>query len=264
MFVRVLSENTTNQPEYQTEHGLSFYIETGDHKILFDMGHGEIFAQNAKRCEVNLADVDIAVISHGHHDHGGGIQVFLRENETAPVYVNRHIFEPHFYKTERYNGLNPELAVNKRFVFVDDYLDLGDGMELFSCNDRKQKYDPQIVDLNTLEEGEFVPDDFRHEQYLVVQEGNKKILFCGCCHKGILNVMNWMQPDVVIGGFHLFRLDLNGSDLERLEETAQILNEYHTEYYTCHCTGTAQFEFLKKRMGERIQYLSAGDELDIS
>lgn len=50
MRIRVLSENTANRPGFQTEHGLSFYIETGLHRILFDMGHGEIFAENAKLC----------------------------------------------------------------------------------------------------------------------------------------------------------------------------------------------------------------------
>lgn len=121
-----------------------------------------------------------------------------------------------------------------------------------------------ITGLTTFTNGVFIPDDFRHEQYLLIQEGGKKILFTGCCHKGILNVLEWLRPDVVIGGFHFFRMDLEGTDRERLFEAATILSEYNTEYYTCHYTGVEQFHFLKSLTEERLQYLSAGDELDIS
>lgn len=263
MIVRVLTENTANQPGFKTEHGLSFYIETAASRILFDMGHGAIFAENAKQCGVDLSAVDFAVISHGHHDHGGGVEIFFQENMKAPVYVNRHIFEPHYHDDGRNIGLDPALASNPRFVFVDDYQKIDEGIELFSCNNRKRKYDLFVDHLNVMEGGVLIPDDFRHEQYLMLQERGKKILISGCCHKGILNVMNWMKPDVLIGGFHFFHMGLDGSDRQKLEEAAELLNEYHTEYYTCHCTGVEQYEFLKKRMGERLQYLSAGDELDI-
>ena len=44
---------------------------------------------------------------------------------------------------------------------------------------------------------------------------------------------------------------------------AEKLLEYDTVYYTGHCTGEAQYEKLKKVMGDRLQKLSSGVEIVI-
>ena len=49
MIVKVLSENTTSSDKLGSEHGLSLYIETGTHKILFDTGASGLFAENAEK-----------------------------------------------------------------------------------------------------------------------------------------------------------------------------------------------------------------------
>ena len=71
MYVTVLVENTSFTEGLRAEHGLSLYIEANDKKILFDMGQTELFADNAEKLGIHLADVDVAVLSHGHYDHGG-------------------------------------------------------------------------------------------------------------------------------------------------------------------------------------------------
>ena len=49
-----LAENTCKSGLYGTEHGLSLYIETEKHKILFDMGQSELFCENAKENHDNI------------------------------------------------------------------------------------------------------------------------------------------------------------------------------------------------------------------
>ena len=49
---------------------------------------------------------------------------------------------------------------------------------------------------------------------------------------------------------------------ERLREYAEQLNNYDTEYYTCHCTGEAQYAFLSGII-RRLHYLSAGQTVEI-
>jgi 7,8-dihydropterin-6-yl-methyl-4-(beta-D-ribofuranosyl)aminobenzene 5'-phosphate synthase len=71
MLIKTLVENTAISKDFGSEHGLSLYIETKKHKILFDVGASGLFLQNAKRLGVNIVDVDFLVISHGHCDHGG-------------------------------------------------------------------------------------------------------------------------------------------------------------------------------------------------
>ena len=81
--ITALIENTTENPDIETEHGLSLYIETQKHRILFDMGQTDMFARNAERLGADISAVDIAVLSHGHYDHGNGFGRFFRENQNA-------------------------------------------------------------------------------------------------------------------------------------------------------------------------------------
>ena len=43
----VLTENTSYKEDLLYEHGLSLWIETEHHKILFDSGQSDVFYQNA-------------------------------------------------------------------------------------------------------------------------------------------------------------------------------------------------------------------------
>ena len=80
MKIVTLLENTAGDAGLCAAHGLSLYIETPKHKILFDMGPDARFLDNAKKLGVDLSAVDIAVLSHGHYDHGGGLRAFCEIN----------------------------------------------------------------------------------------------------------------------------------------------------------------------------------------
>ncbi len=263
MIIKALVENTTINEELKAEHGLSLYIETARHRILFDMGQTDCFAYNADKLGIDLSTVDIVVLSHGHYDHGGGMARFLSLNNKASVYINRHAFEPHYNGSEKYIGLEPSLAQSDRLIFVDDYLKIDDELEVFSCNDNARPYDMGNFGLNMLQGKKLVPDDFKHEQYLLIKENDKRVLLSGCSHKGILNIVSWFSPDVLIGGFHFVKLEPDSDDREVLSLAANILNQYPTTYYTCHCTGTTQYEFLKETMGSKLHYLSTGQTVEI-
>ena len=70
--------------------------------------------------------------------------------------------------------------------------------------------------------------------------------------------MKWLEPDVLIGGFHFMKEDVSTGSNARLDEAAVTLKNYGTRYYTCHCTGVEQFAYMKERMGDALQYISAG------
>lgn len=262
MKLTVLTENTTVNSELQTEHGLSLYIESCEHKILFDMGQSSLFDQNAQNMGIDLTQADLAVLSHGHYDHGGGLEHFLKINPTASVYVNEHAFGSYHNISDKYIGLNSALAESDRIVMVSDYLKIADGLELFSCNERIRPWKTLPFGLQKLENDHLVLDDFLHEQYLLIEEDGKRILISGCSHKGIFNIADWFKPDILIGGFHFMKLDLSvDADVRFLEKAAEILLRYDTTYYTCHCTGEAQYAFLKEKMGDRLQYAATGSKI---
>ena len=256
MKITCLVENTTYNENFKCEHGLSLYIETENAKILFDMGQTDLFYQNALKLGINLADVDFAILSHGHYDHGGGLEKFLEINKTAPVYINRFAFEPHFNGTEKYIGLDISLKDNRRLVFVDDKSEIDKNCSLFSCNDRERKHYLGSFGLNMKCNGEFLPDDFRHEQYLLINTNGKRVLISGCSHKGVMDIAEWFEPDALIGGFHYSKLYLD----EKLKEYALTLASHKTAYYTCHCTGVEQYDFMKKYMPQ-LSYLSCGKSI---
>ena len=256
MKVVTLMENTSCRESLSFEHGLSLYIETENSKILFDAGQSAAFAENAEKLGVDLKAVDFAVLSHGHYDHGGGLERFLEINDHAPVYLSPYTFEPHYNGSDKYIGLDTKLEDSNRLIRAGDIQPIGEGMILYACRDRSCPHALGTFGLQMKRDGVLVPEDFRHEQYLLVEEAGKRVLFSGCSHRGILDIADWFRPDVLIGGFHVSKM-APGTELDAV---ADALNRYDTEYYTCHCTGVEQFVYLAERM-PRVHYLACGDRL---
>lgn len=258
MKIITLAENTCKTEQFEAEHGLSLYIEACGKRILFDMGQTDMFSRNAEKLGVKLSDVDIAVLSHGHYDHGGGLEKFLEINKKALVYINENAFFKYYNGTEKYIGLKTHLKDNERIVLVKDEHKICDFLTLYSCNDRQRKFEWGSFGLNEKKGIEFEPDKFLHEQYLLIEENGKKVLISGCSHKGILNIADWFSPDVLVGGFHFSSLALDYN----LKKYAEILNGHKTAFYTCHCTGREQFLFMKEFM-DKLYYISSGDVVEI-
>ncbi len=255
MRLTCLAENTAVNDTFRAEHGLSLYIETGNTRILFDMGQTALFAENAATLGIDLATVDLAVLSHGHYDHVGGLATFLDLNPTAPVYLHRTAFDPHYNGTSKYIGLDTALAPSHRLRFTDRDTPLADGITAL-CDPFPRPRDLGSFGLNMVENGTFLPDDFRHEQYLLVEENGRRILFTGCAHKGILDIADRYRPDILIGGFHFSKLPTD----DTLTAYAAFLDSLDTDYYTCHCTGAAQYAHMKRTM-TRLHPLSTGQTL---
>jgi len=254
MKIITLLENTACADGLIAEHGLSLYIEALGKRILFDMGQSDAFARNAEALGVDLAKVDLAILSHGHYDHGGGIKTFLAANDHAPVYLSRHAFGRYYNGTEKYIGLDPALKNSGRLVFADDVLALAPGLSLHGCREKTPVVPVNPYGLNELTDEGFAPDHFLHEQVLLIEADGQRVLISGCAHRGVVNYAQWFQPDVLIGGFHLKKV----TDEAALLSIADALLAFPTIYYTGHCTGDAQYAALKARMGDRLHAIRAG------
>lgn len=273
MKVVTLLENTTCRDDVSCAHGLSLYIETQRNKILFDMGPDESFLKNAEALGVDLSKVNIAFISHGHSDHAGGLEAFCRVNRSADVLVHPAA-GGEFYALDgedvKYIGVKEQLdKASGRTVPTAGALPMGQ-MLLFSGVPVDEKAMESSAMLHEKKDGEFVRDDFRHEQNLLVTENGRSVLFAGCAHHGIVSILEtaeWItgkRPDVVFGGFHLFRLaegDPAGDAL--IEETGRKLLEGDTVYYTGHCTGDYAYGKLKAILGDRLQPMTGGSVVEI-
>ena len=252
-----LIENTSDTEAITAEHGLSLYIEIDHLKILFDMGQTDAFVRNAEKLGVDLSGVDFAVLSHGHYDHGGGLRTFLQVNAKAPVYLHKTAFGAHYNGTEKYIGLDPALKAESRLIYTEGTFAITPQILLADCN--HFNWTINSFGLNRKEKDGFLPDDFRHEQYLLITEADKRILLSGCSHKGILHIAEHFRPDVLVGGFHMNKVE----DAAILRQTAKKLLEGNTRYYTGHCTGSRQYQEMKTIMGGRLERIPAGTVIEI-
>jgi 7,8-dihydropterin-6-yl-methyl-4-(beta-D-ribofuranosyl)aminobenzene 5'-phosphate synthase len=273
MKVRVLMEDTSSSPDYRCEHGLSLLIETKHRKILFDMGQTGLFLENADKMSANVGAVDVAVLSHGHYDHGGGILAFLTHNRFADVLVHPRAFEPHFSVREgnhvAFIGLDPAVTANSCIKRTEEAQRPNAELTIFSGVPVRALWPPANRTLLKAAPDGFEADDFAHEQHLIVTEDSGDVLFTGCAHCGIVNILEaacalrGRVPRAVVGGFHLV-LKGNPQDGHAVyaAQVAEALSRYESSYYTGHCTGEGGVQLLKEKLGERVHRLSTGIEFN--
>ncbi len=259
MKITALVENRSAN-SLKPAHGLSLYIETKQHALLFDLGPDDTLFQNAEALKIDLAKVDTVILSHGHNDHGGALRRFLDVNHTARVYVQREAFEPHFSKLLWMKGpigLDAALASHPQIVCLDGNFSIDGELSLFTVP-KADKCRSSANDRLLCSGG---PDTFSHEQNLIIRE-NATALIMGCGHTGVVNILNAASciPQVCVGGFHLFNpFTKRTVSLSLLDEIAQELRRYpDTAFYTCHCTGMKAYEALSQKL-PGLRYLACGD-----
>ena len=73
--------------------GFAALVEYQGKRILFDTGNdAQVFARNVAAAGVDLAQLDLAVISHRHFDHAAGLPYLLAVNPGVRIYVPKEAF----------------------------------------------------------------------------------------------------------------------------------------------------------------------------
>lgn len=265
MKITALVENQTHD-NLKATHGLSLYIETKNHKLLFDLGPDDTLFKNAKTRGINLSEVDTVIISHGHFDHGGALRQFLQVNSTAKIYVQQSAFDTYYSKflfIKAKVGLECKLKNHPQVILIKGEHQIDEELTLFTVTQTDKCYssaNDALYDKNG-------KDMFSHEQNLIITE-NQTALIMGCGHTGLINIMDIAQiyqPTLCIGGFHLFNpftkksvsTDLLDTIIGKLQVYSQM------KFYTCHCTGTKAFQYLADKM-PNLFYLSCGETIEVS
>lgn len=273
MKVKVLVENTSVSSKYKAKHGLCLYIQTAKHKILFDLGPNALFLENARKMGVNIAEIDTVVISHGHVDHAGALPLFLQNNHSAKIYIRESAFDRHYTKVLGLPfsvGLDSSLKNNAQIIFTNGIEVIDDGLTLFSDAESKELTSSSNRALLAKINGKKQFDDFRHEQNLLIFDGDKAVLFAGCAHAGIVNIkaraeqLTMGKPLKIIGGFHLYNpISKKHESKELVDKISERIDDGKTCYYTCHCTGKWAYSTMKERLKDNLQHLSTGVEVEI-
>ncbi len=264
MKITALVENNSSC-ELKAKHGLSLYVETKHHRILFDLGPNLTLFYNAKKKKIDLTKVDVVIISHGHMDHGGALRDFLKINKIAKIYVQKGAFLPHYSKTLFLKfpvGLKRELATHPQVTLVEGDYEIDEELSLFTVKDTSKCHSP----FNDVLYEKKKKDSFSHEQNLMIKEA-QTVLIMGCGHAGVVNIMHRAEcyrPKVCIGGFHLTNpVTKRTASNTLLNEIAVELKNYEqVKFYTCHCTGKKAYQYLSKQL-PNLYYLPCGESLDL-
>ena len=277
----VLMENTAPEGSgLQAEHGLSLYLEYRGKKLLLDAGQSGAFADNAAALGVELGAVELGVLSHGHYDHADGLARFFACNSHAPVYCRRGAEGEYLARGAgglRYIGVSPAVweAGAGRLIPVEGLYPLFPGAWLAPCLGRDPAFLCQADDLLRRDEaGQVVPDDYRHEQSLVLETDRGLVVLNSCSHNGIVNIVRDVLDQfpgrrvrTVVGGLHMFsRTAESGMNCTPayIAAVAGALRELGVEeIYTGHCTGAPALALLGERFGPGCRPLTTGLALEL-
>lgn len=269
MKATVIVDNVKNG-ELRSEWGLCIYIEYEDKRVLLDAGSSGLFVENAEKLSIPLETVDYGVLSHAHYDHGNGMEQFFRLNPTAKFYV-RSACKENCYSQKtyyrKYIGI-PKGILKKykeRIVYASGDYKMAEGITLVPHKGENLEAIGRREKMYLKVKGGWKWDNFAHEQSLVFDTPKGLVIFNSCCHGGAANVICEVAetfPDkqvlAIIGGFHLY----NKTEEEVRELAAKIKETGIKRIYTGHCTGEKAFGLLREELGECVQQLQVGMEVN--
>ena len=264
MRITVLTDNNSSG-DLGCEWGLSFWIEFRGKKILLDCGQSSLFYENALKLGIDPAEADLAVMSHAHYDHCGGLETFFEVNRGAPVFMRAGTAENCYdrkYQEVCYIGI-PHGILKKnagRFRFISEVTEVLPDARIIPHTPSLEMQDKEKPALLIRRGDEFIPDTFEHEQSLVIDTGEGAVIFSSCSHTGPRNIVKDVQRALndrrvraFIGGLHVHR---NTPDMVRgLAEDIRAAGI--EKLYTGHCTGE-NFIYLKEKLGEAAEQFYAG------
>ncbi|HUU75333.1 MAG TPA: MBL fold metallo-hydrolase [Methanoregulaceae archaeon] len=255
MKITILVDNTTLTDHYfYGEPGLSFHIEEGGRKILFDLGYSDVFLKNALKMNIDLLDLDNIVLSHGHIDHTGGLftlmQAYLEARLEGIPHKNPVLVAHPFCFYPKPAGKVPDTGSFIRENTAGRYFPLKLSREpvwlteklvFLGEIERTQDFEPAEKNKNRriIAPGGEQPDDLLDDSALVYRSDEGLVIITGCAHTGICNTIEYARKVCgderileIVGGLHLLL-----PEAEVIEKTCRYLMDVHpAAIHPCHCT----------------------------
>ena len=253
------------------EWGLCVYIEHAGHTVLLDTGASGLFAENAAALGIDLGGVEYGVLSHAHYDHADGMAAFFAANDTAKFHLRAGTGENCFGchgESLDYIGIRRGtlLSYRDRIEYVSGAYTLYPGAYLLPHTT------PNLAAVGE-RAGMFVdaddrrrrrPDDFAHEQTLVLETERGLAVFSSCSHAGVMNILREVREALpgreicaLMGGFHLY--ETKPDEVAVLAD--ELLRSGVETVVTGHCTGDEALAILRHTLGGRVRSMYSGMEI---
>lgn len=250
----------------ESEHGISFFVETKNFNFIFDCGQTGPAWKNATKLNLDLSKINFVVLSHSHYDHAGGFPSLLKYSVPKIIYTGKDFWKEKFSRTDdgdKYRGAGFTFEDLKNWGITqkicEDFLKIDEN--IFLVGNFKRRYNFETIPKKYLrvENKKLCQDNFDDEICLALKNSDEIVLIVGCSHVGILNIVSTVHERLklpikfLIGGVHL----LNADD-ERIEKTLNELKNFGVEKFAlCHCSG----EKICKKINSEI--LTTGSVLNI-
>lgn len=279
MIIKFLVDNRSGREEIKSEHGLSIYLEADGRKILFDAGATDLCIENAEKMGIDLGDVDLAVVSHGHYDHTGGFPEFCQLNEKAPIFIHKNAFRESYGYTADGNKKDPsgirwtqeeKEIMGPRVILTEGPIAITKNIVITGTVPLAKGFQPTESFYYLDEDGNEVEDDLSHEQCLVIREEDGIAIFSGCSHRGVISALEAgmkMFPGepvkLLVAGMHLYSTDEERRNHVIHQVVDQILIEQRIKkIMPVHCTGEEAIKTLEQALGSHCIAAKAGDEFN--
>ena len=264
------------------EHGFSAVVTvTRDNKsssMLFDFGfssHGA--AINAKTLDINLGQIEVFALSHGHMDHVGGLMELAGLVNKTGIELVVH---PDVFRQARYIKTLEEMKIRlpafTRQMVKQAKVKVVESKTPYPLLDKRVLFLGEIPRTTSFEKG--VPnffyeqggeekwDDLPDDTAVVANVKDKGlVILSGCAHSGIINTVKYAQAVTgidnifaVMGGFHLGGPNMEPVIRATIEELKQLRPDY---IIPTHCTGRKAVNQIEHELPDNFLLNMSGTKL---
>lgn len=254
----------------QAEHGLSFWIQSNQFNMLFDVGGGAATIQNAQQMGLDLSTLPVVVCSHSHYDHCGGFPHLLRHSKVGTLVTGPGFFEPKYsFDGTKYTFLGApfdhtllqEQGIAHQVCI--GLLQLAEGCYVVGNFNRSHPLEEVPKRFVRQTQQGVKPDLFEDEICLVLQTKKGLAVVVGCSHPGILNILQTVVQQLkqpictVIGGTHLIE-----ADEERIRHTVSEMQQMGLKLLgLSHCSGEVAERYVSTLTNVMGCHLAVGESI---